>query len=189
MYIFWLVFQSLGYLDGPISLYCFSSYEVAIPFVSFSSSPNSSIWVLGLSLTVGCEYVHLYQLDAGRASQGTSILGFCQQALLGISNWCHQMGWIPRWGGLCKAFPLVSVLFLCLNFFWTGTILILTEELKYKVILHVLSTLCIPRTNLTINSIIFLKVHKRKGFFLTYQHSYDDFVPDSRPDDLTTHYC
>ena len=43
--------------------------------------------------------------------------GFCLQALLGISNsvgaWCLQMGWIPWWGGLWMAFPLVSVPFFC----------------------------------------------------------------------------
>jgi hypothetical protein len=35
---------------------------------------------------VGCDYLHLYCLDAGRTSQGTAIEGSCYQALFGISN-------------------------------------------------------------------------------------------------------
>ena len=45
---------------GQISWYCCSSYEVAIPFSFFSSSPNFSIGVLVLSTLVGCEHPHLY---------------------------------------------------------------------------------------------------------------------------------
>jgi hypothetical protein len=64
---------------------------------------------------VGCEYLHLHGSDAGKASQGTAIPGYCQQVLLGISNSvgvrCLQMGWIPRWINLWIAFPSVSVPF------------------------------------------------------------------------------
>jgi hypothetical protein len=41
-------------------------------------------------------------------------------AHLGISNsvrvWCLQMGWIPRWGSLCMAFPSASAPLLSPNF-------------------------------------------------------------------------
>jgi hypothetical protein len=54
----------------------------------------------------------LYWLGSGRASQETAIPGSCQQVPLVISNsvwgWCLEMGWIPRWGSLCMAFPSVS---------------------------------------------------------------------------------
>jgi hypothetical protein len=76
---------------------------------SFSPSSNSSIGVPVLSPMFGCEHLYLYLSGTGRASQGTAISGFCQQALLGIRNsvwvWCLQMGWIPRWGSLWMAFP------------------------------------------------------------------------------------
>jgi hypothetical protein len=67
-----------------------------------------------LSLMVGCEHPHLYWSGSGRASQGTAIPGFCQEALHGINNtvwvWYLQMGWIPRWGSLWMAFNLDSAL-------------------------------------------------------------------------------
>jgi hypothetical protein len=61
-------------------------YGVATPFSSFSISPNSSIGVPGLSPVVGCKYLHLCWSGACRISQGTSIPGSCQPALLSISN-------------------------------------------------------------------------------------------------------
>jgi hypothetical protein len=64
---------------------------------------------------VGCEYFQLFQSGADRVSQGTAILGSCQQALFGIRNsvwvWCLQMGWISRWSSLWMAFVLASALF------------------------------------------------------------------------------
>jgi hypothetical protein len=61
---------------------------------------------------VGCEHLHLYWLGSGRASQETAVSSSGQQALLGIHNsvwvWCLHVGWIPRWGSLCMAFPSVS---------------------------------------------------------------------------------
>jgi hypothetical protein len=79
---------------------------------SFSPSPSSSTGVHGLSPMVDCEYLCLYWSGAGRTSQGTTILGSCQQVLLGISNsvggWCLQMS---GEGGLWIAYPSVSVPF------------------------------------------------------------------------------
>jgi hypothetical protein len=37
-----------------------------------------------LSLVIGCK--HLYWSGAGRASQGTALSGYCQQALLGTAK-------------------------------------------------------------------------------------------------------
>ena len=56
-----LVLGSSGGLEG-VRLVdnCFSSYEVANPFSSFSSSPNSSIEVPVLSHMVGFKHLHLY---------------------------------------------------------------------------------------------------------------------------------
>jgi hypothetical protein len=88
---------------------CCSSYGVVS---SFSPSPNSSIGVHMRILMVGCEILSLHLSGFGRASQETAITGSCQQALLGISNnvwgWWLNMRWIPRWGSLRMAFPLVS---------------------------------------------------------------------------------
>jgi hypothetical protein len=89
---------------GLVGWYCWSSYGVAIPFSSFSPSPNSSNGVPAFRLIVGCKHPHLYWSVSVRASQGTAILGSCQQVLLGIHNsvwvWSLQKGWISRWGGL-----------------------------------------------------------------------------------------
>ena len=59
-------------------------YIVANPFSSFSPTPNSSIGISVLSLVIGCK--HLYWSGAGRASQGTALSGYCQQALLGTAK-------------------------------------------------------------------------------------------------------
>ena len=67
-----------------------------------------------LSLIVGCEHLHLYWSESGRASQQTAVSGSCQQALFGINSsvwvWCLHVGWILRWGSLGMAFPSVSTL-------------------------------------------------------------------------------
>ena len=80
------------------------------PFSSFS--PSSSIGVPVLSPMVGCKHLPLYLSGSGKASQETAITDSCQQPLLGILNsvwvWYLYMGWIPRWGSLCMAFPSVS---------------------------------------------------------------------------------
>jgi hypothetical protein len=59
-----------------------------------------------------CEHPIVYLLGSGRASKETAVSGSYQCATLGISNsvwvWFLQMGWIPRWGSLCMAFPSVS---------------------------------------------------------------------------------
>ena len=55
-------------------------------FSSFSPSLNSSFGVPGLSPMVGCEYLHLYLLGAGRASQRIAMPCSCKQAFLGISH-------------------------------------------------------------------------------------------------------
>ena len=98
----------MGALGDPIVRYC-SSYEVANSFSSYSPCPNFSIGVPTLSPMFESVHLHLYWSGSGRASQGTTILGSCQQALLGISNnvwvWCLQMGWILRWGRLWMDFP------------------------------------------------------------------------------------
>jgi hypothetical protein len=77
--------------------------------------PNSSIGVPMLSPRVGFKHQHLYWSGTGRASQGTTVPGSCQQALPGISNnvwvWCLQMGWVPRWGSLWMVFPSISAPF------------------------------------------------------------------------------
>ena len=49
---------------------------------------------------IGCEYLHLYWLGAGRISQGTAISGHCQQGLLGISNSACVCVW---WGMVVSA--------------------------------------------------------------------------------------
>jgi hypothetical protein len=54
-----------GSYGDPISSYCCSSYEVAIPFSSFSPSPSSSSGIPRLSPMVGCVYLHLFKSDAG----------------------------------------------------------------------------------------------------------------------------
>ena len=46
----------------PVSRHCCSSYGVAIPFSSFSPSPNSSIGIPDLSPMVGCICIFLSQL-------------------------------------------------------------------------------------------------------------------------------
>jgi hypothetical protein len=89
------------------SWYCCNG--VAIPFRSFSPSPYSSIGVPGLRPMVDCEYWHLSQSDAGRASQRTAMLGYCPQACFGISNsaciWCLRTSWITLWSSLWMTFP------------------------------------------------------------------------------------
>jgi hypothetical protein len=60
----------------------------------------------------GCEHPPLYLSGSSRVAQETAISGSCQQALLGIHPsvwvWSLYVGWIPRWGSLCMAFPSVS---------------------------------------------------------------------------------
>jgi hypothetical protein len=51
----WLSLWELGGVQ--FNWYCWTSYGVTI---LFSPSPNSWIWVPGLSTMVGCEYLHLY---------------------------------------------------------------------------------------------------------------------------------
>jgi hypothetical protein len=50
---------------------------------------------------------------SGWASQETAISDSCQQSLFDNHNnvwvWWLYVGWIPRWGNLCMAFPSVSV--------------------------------------------------------------------------------
>jgi hypothetical protein len=79
-----------------------------LPAPSVSPSPNSSIGVPRLSTMAGCEYLHLSQTGADRASQKTAMPGSCLQAHFGISNsvgvWWLCMGWIPIWGGPWMAF-------------------------------------------------------------------------------------
>jgi hypothetical protein len=92
-----------------------SSYGVAIPFSSFSPSPNSFIRVSDLRRIVGCKSLHLSQSAADRASQSTAMPQH------DISNsvrvWCLSMGWIPSWAGHWMAFPSVSASLLSLHFF------------------------------------------------------------------------
>jgi hypothetical protein len=75
-------------------------------------SLNSFIWDPVLSPMVGCQQPRLYLSGSVRASQETALSGSCQEALVDIHNsvwvWCLYMGWIPRWGSLCMAFPSVS---------------------------------------------------------------------------------
>lgn len=56
--------------------------------------------------------------------QETTISSSCQESLLGISDsvwvWRLQMGWIPRWGVLFMAFPLVSAPFILFLQFHLG---------------------------------------------------------------------
>ena len=63
---------------------CFSSYEVANPFSSFSPFLKSSVVVSMLSTMVGCEHLPLYLSGSNRASQVTAISGSCQQTILGL---------------------------------------------------------------------------------------------------------
>jgi hypothetical protein len=85
MYILCLVVYTLGALGGSGYLTLFS-YGVVILFTSLSPSPSSSILVLKLNLMIGYEYLHLYLSSTDRNSQGTSIPGSSQLALIGISN-------------------------------------------------------------------------------------------------------
>ena len=61
---------------------------------------------------VGSEHPLLYLWGSGRASQETAILGFCQQALVGIHSsvwiWWLYTGWIPRWRSLWMVFSTGS---------------------------------------------------------------------------------
>jgi hypothetical protein len=75
----------LGVLGGLVGQYCCSSYGVANPFSSFSTSPNSSIGISVFSPMVGCKHPHLYWLGSGRASQETAISGSCQQVIKLVS--------------------------------------------------------------------------------------------------------
>lgn len=56
-------------LGFQVSWHCYSSYGVAILFSSLSPSPNTSIGVPNLSPVIDCEYLHLSQSAAGRASE------------------------------------------------------------------------------------------------------------------------
>lgn len=87
---------------------------VVFPFSSLGPFSNSSIVNPVLSPVVDWEPPPLYLSDSGRASQETAVLGYCQQALVGIHNsvgvWWLYMGWIPRCGSLWMAIPSVSAL-------------------------------------------------------------------------------
>jgi hypothetical protein len=92
-----LVLESFG---GGVGWYC-SFYGVANPFSSFSTCLNASIGGPMLSPMVGGLHSHLYWSGSSRASQGMTIPGSCQQALLGTSNsvwfgiwiWDGSLGW------------------------------------------------------------------------------------------------
>ena len=78
---------------------------------SFSPFSNSSVGVPVLSPMADCKHPPLYLSGSGRASQETALSGSWQHALLGIHNsiwvWWLYLGWIPRWGSLWMAYPLV----------------------------------------------------------------------------------
>jgi hypothetical protein len=98
-----------------VGWYCYSSYWVANPLSSFSSSTlESPCSVHSLAASI-CICVG----KALAVFQQTTISDSCQRALLVISSsvcvWWLHMGWIPRWGSLWIAFPSVSApLFVCL---------------------------------------------------------------------------
>jgi hypothetical protein len=89
---------------------------VAIPFSSFSLSPNSSIGLCWLTPVAACEYLDLSQWGAGRAFRRTAMPVSWLQAFLVIHNsvwvwWLYGMD-----PSLWMAFPSVSTLFLSLHF-------------------------------------------------------------------------
>jgi hypothetical protein len=66
-----------------VSSYCGSSYGATNPFISlgpFSNFVGDPV----LHPMYGCEHPLLYLSGTGGASQETTILGSCQQALVGI---------------------------------------------------------------------------------------------------------
>ena len=103
-----LVALSLSSLDCLLGSYCCSSYEVANPFSSFSSSSNCSPGDPMISLIVGCEHQPLFLPSPGRASQETAILCSYQQDS-GIHNsdcaWFLYMGWIQRLDRIWMVIP------------------------------------------------------------------------------------
>jgi hypothetical protein len=112
---------------GSVSWYCCSPYGVAISFSSFSPTPSLSIEVPGLSLRVGCVYLHLYWSGSDKVSPRTAITGSCQQALFGIRIvWGFSVcKWDESLGGAVSKWPFLQFLFqfLSLCFLWTGTFL------------------------------------------------------------------
>ena len=68
---------------GLVLSYCSSSYKIANPFSSFSPSSNCSTGDPMIGLMVGYEHQPLF---SERASQETTLLGSCQQVLVGIHN-------------------------------------------------------------------------------------------------------
>jgi hypothetical protein len=105
-----LVVQSLRAPWDLGGWHCCSLNGASTPVSSFSPFSNSSIGDPMLSPMVGCEHPPLYLSGSGRASQGTAILGFHQQALPRYSFWVWPlyMDWIPRWSSLWMVFPSVS---------------------------------------------------------------------------------
>lgn len=61
----WLMVYSLEALGDPVSWYCYSFYEFAISFSTFSPPSNSSIGVPWISLMVGCICICISQALAG----------------------------------------------------------------------------------------------------------------------------
>jgi hypothetical protein len=92
LYMYWWLWTSPCMLFGWelwgvwVSWYCCSSYVAAIPFISFSTSPNSSTGVPNLTPMIGCKYLRPSQSVADRISQRTAMLGSCLQAQHGIHN-------------------------------------------------------------------------------------------------------
>lgn len=80
-----------------VSWPCWSSCGIAIPFSSFSLSPNSSIGIPNPNPIVGCGYLHLSQSASGRASQRTAMLSSCLQAhrCFSFSNGCQPVQSFP----------------------------------------------------------------------------------------------
>jgi hypothetical protein len=95
----WLSFWELPGVQ--VSWYCWSSYGVAIPFITFTPFPNSSIGVPKLSPMLGRKYLQLSQSAAGRASHRSAMPGSCLQAQvsgIGACSWDgSQVGPITAW--------------------------------------------------------------------------------------------
>jgi hypothetical protein len=109
-----------GALGVLVSSYCCSSYGAANPFSSLGTFSSSFIGDPVLHPMDGCKHPLLYLSGTGRASQETTISGYCQQALVGIHNsvwvWWLYMGCIPRWGHLWMVILSVCALnFICVT--------------------------------------------------------------------------
>lgn len=71
VYVLWLGVQSLRALRVHVIWYCWSSWEVPIPFRTLSPSPNSSIRVPNLHPLFGCGALH-FQIDLKKLSKPQS---------------------------------------------------------------------------------------------------------------------